>query len=45
MSAGQHNRYFVSGIEAPMGKAMVGTAMGYAECDQLMRAPTSRSRR
>ena len=31
MNAGQHSRYFESGIEAPMGDVNVGTAMGYAE--------------
>jgi hypothetical protein len=29
--AGQFNRYFASGLEAPMGEAIVGTAIGYAE--------------
>jgi hypothetical protein len=29
--AGQFNRYFASGLEAPMGDAIVGTAIGYAE--------------
>ncbi|GAA4718950.1 hypothetical protein GCM10023325_14680 [Sphingomonas lutea] len=29
--SGQHSRYFASGIEAPFGDAMVGTAIGYAE--------------
>ena len=29
--SGQHSRYFASGIEAPMGDVMVGTAIGYAE--------------
>ncbi|HEX6072782.1 MAG TPA: autotransporter domain-containing protein [Sphingomicrobium sp.] len=29
--AGQYNRYFASGLEAPMGQAIVGTAIGYAE--------------
>jgi hypothetical protein len=29
--AGQHSRYFSTGLEAPMGDVMVGTAVGYAE--------------
>jgi hypothetical protein len=29
--AGQFNRYFASGLEAPMGNDIVGTAIGYAE--------------
>ena len=31
IDAGRHSRYFASGIEAPMGEVMVGTAIGYAE--------------
>jgi hypothetical protein len=31
MNAGQHSRYFVTGLEAPMGDLKVGTAVGYAE--------------
>ena len=30
-NTGQHSRYFASGIEAPFGDAMVGTAVGFAE--------------
>jgi uncharacterized protein YhjY with autotransporter beta-barrel domain len=29
--SGQHSRYFASGIEAPFGDVMVGTAVGFAE--------------
>ncbi|HVM21972.1 MAG TPA: autotransporter outer membrane beta-barrel domain-containing protein [Sphingomicrobium sp.] len=31
LEAGQHSRYFASGVEAPFGDVMVGTAVGYAE--------------
>jgi hypothetical protein len=31
MNAGQHSRYFMTGLEAPMGDVKVGTAIGYAE--------------
>jgi hypothetical protein len=31
MDAGQRSRYFASGVEAPFGDVMVGTAIGYAE--------------
>lgn len=31
IDAGQHTRYFASGLEVPMGDARIGTAIGYAE--------------
>jgi hypothetical protein len=31
IDAGQHSRYFASGVEAPFGDVMIGTAVGYAE--------------
>jgi len=30
-SAGQHGRYYATGVEAPFGKVRLGTAVGYAE--------------
>jgi len=33
LGVGRHNRYYASGIEAPFGNAMVGTALGYAEAN------------
>jgi len=30
-SSGQHSRFFGSGVEAPFGNVIVGTAVGYAE--------------
>ena len=32
-TAASHSRYFASGLEAPFGDVMVGTAVGYAEFD------------
>lgn len=31
MDAGRHGRYFASGVEAPFGDVVIGTAVGYAE--------------
>ena len=31
VNAGQHSRYYASGVEAPFGNVRVGTAVGYAE--------------
>jgi hypothetical protein len=42
--AGQYNRYFASGIEAPMGNAMVGTAIGYAESSSSAGSDEARSK-
>jgi outer membrane autotransporter protein len=42
--AGQHSRYFVSGIEAPFGDAMVGSAIGYAETESIAGNDEAKSR-
>ncbi|MFL6847705.1 MAG: autotransporter domain-containing protein, partial [Sphingomicrobium sp.] len=42
--AGQHNRYFATGVEAPMGDAMVGTAFGYAEATTSAGSDQARSK-
>jgi hypothetical protein len=33
LGVGRRNRYFASGIEAPFGDAVIGTALGYAEAN------------
>ena len=44
MDAGQHGRYFASGIEAPVGEVKIGTAMGYAESDSNAGSDQTRSK-
>ena len=35
LGAGQRSRYFASGIEAPFGDVMVGSAIGFAEVESM----------
>jgi hypothetical protein len=35
IGAGRQSRYFGTGLEAPFGKATIGTALGYAEADTM----------
>jgi len=44
IDAGQRSRYFASGVEAPFGNAMVGTAIGYAESTSRTGADIARSK-
>jgi uncharacterized protein with beta-barrel porin domain len=44
MNAGQHGRYFSSGIEAPFGDTRIGTAVGYAESTSGANADSARSK-
>lgn len=44
LGIGRQSRYFASGVEAPFGNAMVGTAVGYAETSSLAGQDQARSK-
>ncbi|MFL6754741.1 MAG: autotransporter outer membrane beta-barrel domain-containing protein, partial [Sphingomicrobium sp.] len=44
LDAGQHSRYFASGIEAPFGNVRIGTAVGYAEANTSASRDSARSK-
>jgi subtilase-type serine protease len=44
IGAGQRSRYFASGVEAPMGDVMVGTAIGFAEATTSAGADEAKTR-